>query len=487
MIRVTNSYDPGSPDWWVYRLGWSILDQQARYDKLEMYHIGEHPLPPVDRQYLKAMRQYQRMAQTNYVALVNEGSPGRMKVKGFKFGQGGVDDDAKMIWAANDMDLQSKKLHMAAAVFGDEYALVGEVDEGTGYPTITVLDPRTAAVEGHPVFPTRALAGMHLYIDTYSNSVVGQLYLEDQIYDLEGPNVATMNGWPKAEMTTRLLRIGYPGGLEVVGSRPNPINQVPLVQFRWKPDFGNYSFGEAENILHIQDRINYMILDRLKIARDQAYAQRTVTGLQMPKKGGDPSIGPIPPPFKLDSASLWVAESPDVKFDQFPATDFKQILEAVRDDIADMAAISQTPAHYLMNRMVNVSGDTLTQAESGFASKTKLRMEAMGWGWERVMRLCFLVMGDTQKASNVDASVVWANPMSKKPAEDADAANKWVSVGVPIDLIMDKFGDFEPDEITHAVEEQKKKLAEEKAAADAQLQIQQKVADAKTAAPKTQA
>lgn len=447
-----SSYPAGTPDWWRHRLVQKLTDRQARYDQLEDYHLGNHPLPPGDANLLKDLRRFQQMARTNYVSLINTAPVGRMKVRGFQFGEDdAVDEDAKMIWAANDMDLQSKKLHSAAAVFGDVYVLVGPKDEETGFPTMTVEDPRITIVEPDPRFPTRSLAGLRMWEDPENGVVMTVLYLPDFIYLYSTPIMNEVIF--KTELTHRLMGAGIYQGMDLVGVAPNELNDVPIVHFSWQPDFTDLSFGEAEGVLHIQDRINYMILDRLKIARDQAYNQRYIAGIkpEQQKKSNNPVKGPVAPPLEKGSANLWLIDNENAVIGQFDAVDFSQILEAVRDDIADIAALSQTPAHYLMNRMVNVSGDTLTQAESGFVAKTKLRMEAMGWGWERCMKVAFKYMGDS-RATEVDANIIWANPMIYKPVDAADAVSKWVAAGLPLDLAMEEYGNWTPDQIKYAAE-----------------------------------
>lgn len=470
---IPNSHPPGTPDWWRFYLVHKLIERQARYDLLEDYHIGNHQLPPGDARYIKWLRKFQDMAKTNYITLVNNSPVGRMRVRGFQFGKDdAVDDEAKMIWAANDMDLQSKKMHSACAVFGDCYLLVGPVDEDSEseYPTMTVEDPRIAIVEPDPRFPSRGLAGLRMWEDVTINKIVTVLYLPDSIHTWHSP--VYNNEVDKTAMSHRLMGAGIYIGMDFIGSEPNELGEVPLIHFSWNPDFTDQSFGEAENVIHIQDRINYMILDRIKIARDQAYQQRWAKAvIPAPQRGSDPKKGPQKPPFDPGSDTLWITDNPDAEFGNFDAVDFKQILEAVRDDIADMAAISQTPAHYLMNRMVNVSGDTLTQAESGFTSKIRLRMDSMGWGWERAMKVAFKYMGNS-KATEVDANVLWANPAVRKDVDAADAASKWVSAGLPIELAMDEFGHWTYDQITYAAEKAEEKLQQEQEMAMQQMQVQ---------------
>lgn len=457
-MPVLNGYPAGSPRWWLNYLVQELMDQQLRLDRLEDYHLGNHPLQHVDPKHLTAVRHFMKMAQTNYAMLVNSAPVGRMKVKNFEFGKEGEPDvDAKKIWAANDMHLQSKRLHSGASIFGKGYILVGPPVIETGLPTMVVRDPRNAIVCPHPVFPTRSLAGLEMWRDNVRQRVVAILYLPESIHFFVGASVWNHQG-SIATLTDKLLADASAGGFEEVASIPNEIGEVPLVEFQWQPDFAGMSLGESEPVLHIQDRINQMILDRLVTASNQAFQKIYATGVRGAKQAGDGANkkGPARPPLEAGASNIWIIDNENAKIGAIEAVDFKQMLEAVRDDVADIAAITNTPAHYLMNRMVNVSGDTLTQAESGFVSKTKLRMEAMGWGWERAMRIAFKYQGDFTKANEPEAQVKWANPMVRKDVEAADAASKWIAGGVEIGVVMDVLGDFTDEQIKFARENKEK-------------------------------
>jgi hypothetical protein len=470
-VPILNGYPPNSPRWWLGFLVHKLTDQQFRYDKLEDYHLGDHPLQVVDPKHLTAVKAFMKMAQTNYAMLVNAAPVGRMRVKDFEFGAAGEpDEDAKKIWAANDMDLQSKMLHSAASIFGEGYILVGPPDEQTGLPTMAVRDPRNAVVEPHPVFPTRSLAGLEMWQDVVTQQIMAVLYLPESIHVYAAgfvPNTTTT----KESLTNRLLAPAASGGFEELLVVQNEIGEVPLIRLAWQPDYHGLSLGEAEPILHIQDRINQMILDRLVTASGQAFQKIWAKGIKDTKTPGTSpnKKGPTRPPYELGAHNLWITDSADAEFGAIPAVDFKQMLEAVRDDIADIAAITQTPAHYLMNRMVNVSGDTLTQAESGFVSKTKLRMDAMGWGWERVMRVAFKYTGNS-KAEEPEVAVHWHNAMIRKDVDAADAASKWVAAGLELGLAMETYGDYTSEQIKFARE--KKEEADQAAMEMQQQQLE---------------
>ena len=443
---------PGSPDWYLDRLGRKILAQQPRYDLLESYMIGDHPLPSGDQRYVRALRELQKRARTNYFGLVTMAPVERMQVLGFRFGATeGSDKDAAHIWQANEMDYQSNLLHLSAAVFGDSYVVVSPPETPDGAPEVTVEDPRYYAVELDPQKKHKVVAACKIWADDISQQIVAVVYLPSGIYYYVGPNVRDVDIYSIPTLTDRLF--SHSNGLERTWSTPNPIGEVPVVRFAWRMTFTSTSMGEAEDVIDIQNRINTEILNRLIISRSQAYKQRMIAGVKLPATKGRNKK----PPFDPAADALWIVSDENAKMFEFKEADITQLLKAIRDDVGDMAAITKTPPHYLLGEVVNVSGDALKAAETGLVSKTRQRMRSVGWGWERVLRLCFKYMGDP-RAEEAVASVIWEDPETKSRAELADAMTKEVSAGVPLALAMQR-AKFTPEEIEFALKEKRKEEA----------------------------
>lgn len=476
MASNDTSIEPGTPLWWLGRLVHQLMHKQNRFDILERYAAGDHDLPNGDKRYVKALDDLQRKAKTNYYGLITRAPVERMRVVGFRFGDDSAfDQDAKMIWAQNDFDYQSQYVFEYGATYGEAYILVSPPDEGEKWPTLTYESPRACIVERDPVRPTRLLAGLKFWGDVITQKVVAVLYLPDAIYTYEGPALNEINGIPQ-EQKERMLN---PGNFTLLKKEANPLGEVPFAHIEWQPGCK----AEAEDIKDVQDRVNLTMLDRLVISRSQAYRQRWVSGLKTPK---GKAKGPRKAPFDPGADVLWVTESDTAKFGDFEQSDLTMTLDSIRDDIIDMAALSKTPAQYLMGRLANISGDTLTQAESGFVSKTKRRMVAAGWGLERAMKLAFKYMGD-KRATEVDAEVVWEDPEVRTRAENADAAVKEATVLATappyvLALVMRRLN-FGADDIATAMEE-REKLQVEMDAKEEKMAKQQAAARGQTATSK---
>lgn len=450
---------PGSPRWYLTRLTQRLLSRQTRYDRLERYMLGNHDYPNGDKRYVVALRELQRKCRTNYCVLIAQAVTNRMKVNGFQFGpESQEDEDAKKIWTANNMDLQSSIIINTASVFGDAYVLVAppleEDEDGDGLPIITAEDPRLCITESDPRHPTRLLAGLKMWQDDASQTIWAVLYLPESILLYQGPTITDYVGTDIASLTQILVgRSAAAGGFKLVDEQPNPVGEVTLIRVNWQPAFGSLGRGEFEGVIDIQDRINTVMLERMVLSKSQAFNQRWMTGA---KKGEE---------FKAGADMVWATVNQEAKFGQFDAVDFTQINAAINDDVGHLAAVTGTPATYLMNRMVNVSGDTLTQDQSALVTKIRLRQEAVGWAYERVMRLAFKIDGDTAKAKETEVVTLWRDAEVKDLAGLGDLFSKLTAGGVALDIAMKVTGLFTNDQIASAKEqfEEQQKMAQEMA------------------------
>jgi hypothetical protein len=459
--------EPGTLDWYLARQVDQILRRNHRYDRSERYVTGNHPYPTGEKRYVRALYDFQKMARTNYFGLVTLSPVERMRVLGIKFGQNNeADSEAADMLLANDWDYQEAMIHLYAATFGDAYVLVSPPDnDSNGQPVFTMEDPRLCGVESVPGRPTITQAGVRMWEDELSGRMQAIVMVRAndpsgraQVGYYVGPTVEDCANYDLPTLSKKLTTFGAAESFKLVDVQSLPIPVVPLQRYAWNPSLNNVSLSEGEvfNLHDIQDRINQQILDKLVISRAQAYKQRYISGGKIPT-GPD---GRKRAPFDPGSDILWVVEDKDVKFGEFSEADIRQVLDSVQQDVGDMAAISKTPPHYLLGKIVNASGDALKASEAGLVSKTKLRMRAMGFGHEKVLRIGFMYLGNPKATQN--AQVMWADPEEQQTSALADAGLKYTQMGIPLALAMEKM-QFTPEQINFAVAEKKKEDARQAA------------------------
>lgn len=422
-----------SPGWWLRRLQRQLDDRTPRFTLLDRYYTGNHPLPEGDERARELFRQFQRKARSNFIGLVVESVRERMRVVGFRSGSGGtdqVDRDAWRIWQANCLDAWSAIVHQTQLSLSEAYVIVGPGQTDPATPVITPEDPRQVTVELDPVDRRIVRAALKTWRDTVDDSTHAMVYLPDSFYTFSRPKT---------------------GGWRLDDQQHNTLGVVPVVAFinrpRLMPDIegtakGAPGMGEAEDVLDIQDRINSVVLDRLVVSKMQAYRQRWAKGIQTTDDEGQPLDLPFVPGVDL----LWAVEDEAAEFGDFPAADIMPILNAAKEDIRQLAAISRTPPHYLVGELNNVNSETLKATETGLISKVNERSVHAGEAWERVMWLAGQYAGIPSLSSTTDTEVIWADPESRTVAELADAAVKKAAAGVPWRQRMVDLG-YSPQEI----------------------------------------
>ena len=402
-----------------------LARKQAQFNLLERYYDGDAPLPEGAEGQSRSYRRFQRKARLNLAQLSVAAVRERMVIGGFRTG---ADDDdngdreARRLWKANHLDYLSADLHSTFLRFGAAYVLVGYPD-GSEYPVVTVEDPRQMLALTSPTDPHKILEavkvfseyGLHYAYFYYADRI--EVFVKDN-----KTNIYDVDDWQ--------LRDDM--------SATNPLGECPIVKFTNADEKGEY-----EPYIDIIDRINHMILQRLVIATTQAFRQRVLKG-DFPTHDADGNEVDYNGIFESSAGSLWmIPEGADVT--ELGQADINGILQAVRADIQDFAAVTRTPMHYLTPEGANGSAEGAALAREGLVFKTEDRIARATPGWSKVMSLMFKWMGDEERASLLDLEPLWKPAERYSLAERADANSKFQDI--PFGSRMALVGQFSPAEI----------------------------------------
>jgi hypothetical protein len=149
--------------------------------------------------------------------------------------------------------------------------------------------------------------------------------------------------------------------------------------------------------------------------------------------------------LQASQAQIWFLPEADAKIAEFSAADLNNYVDARKHLIDGLTAKTRTPPHYVAGQIVNASGDALKAAETGLVAKARKAMPGLEAGHEPMIRLCFKAMGD-DRANAKDVEVIWRDPEVRSQAELADALVKLQALGVPNEILWERFG-FSPTEI----------------------------------------
>ncbi len=401
----------------------SLARKQGHYALLERYYDGDAPLPESADGQSRAYRRFQRKSRLNLAQLSVAAVRERMVIGGFRTGADGDDNgdrEARRLWKASNLDYGAADLHSYMLRFGTAYALVG-YPEGSEYPLVTVEDPRQVYGHTSPTEPFKVLEAIKVFNEN------GQHYL--YWYGSDTVEVFTKSGDQN---------IFDPDGYQLVDEMVNPLGEVPVVKFTNADEKGEY-----EPYIDIIDRVNHMILQRLVIATTQAFRQRVLKG-DFPTHDSDGNEIDYNGIFESSAGALWVIpEGADV--DELGQAEISGILNAVRADIQDFAAVTRTPMHYFTSEGVNGSAEGAQLAREGLVFKTEDRIARVTPGWSRVMSLLFKWVGDETRASLLDLEPLWKPAERYSMSERADANSKFQDI--PFRSRMSLIGQFSPAEI----------------------------------------
>jgi hypothetical protein len=403
--------------------GRKLDEQAARARAYQKYYDGEaRILALLDTEERRTFQTFLQEAGANWCELVVNAVAERLQVVGFRFA--GADDDAWEIWQASQMDADAELAQTDALITGSGFLLVQPDDDNPTGVSITVESPTEACVLYEPGNRRRRRAGFKRYADEVGGRTTDILILPDEIIT-----------WPA-------------DGTGSVSER-NPAGEVGLIELVPQPRTGRIPRSELAPAIPIQDRICTTLFNRLVATDYGAFRQIWATGIKIAREvikttdGGE--TVKVARPFDVGANRLLTNENQDGRFGSFPESTLGGYLASVEQDVTMMAAITQTPAHYLTGTLVNLSADAIKAAEAGLVSKTRRRSLHIGEGHEEAMR-CALRMTGNPAATDVEAEVVWADMETRSEGQLVDALVKMATLGVPREVLWEKWG-TSPQEI----------------------------------------
>lgn len=465
---MIDSDTPRSPGWWLKVLGrelqnrrhgrgangrlWSrsaSKPQEVRpgLDLLHGYLIGEPPLPTAARGWEENFREVVRMGRLNAAALVCESKSNRMKLRDFR--TAAPDDTlgdtrARDIMRANNLRVVARDVHDGFLSLADSYVMTTPGASPNVIPLVTFEDAREV-ITAHDPATGLALAGLKMFRDDWDSADFGYLFVRES----GGVNqyVASKTSGPSAIGGTIFRLDSNSWDWAEVYARPVPEGRMPITRFR------NYrGVGEYELHLSTLDRINEQIVDRLVIAKVQAYRQRAIKGLPDTQKARGPEGNLIDVPADytgvFDSApgALWRVPK-DVDFWESQPIDLGPIRMAIKDDLEHLAAVTSTPLHTITPDAASGSAEGASLMRESSVDAAQTRIDHADRSWAEVMSNCFAFMGDTDRADVVQIEPIWGPVERYSLSEKASAASQ-AGTSLPTEAIQRDIWQYPPAEVT---------------------------------------
>lgn len=433
--------------------GWLKLLEKRLNDRwfgqmgvFDAYYEGDHKLTFATAKFREAFGSLFATVADNWCPIVVDSSVERLVVQGFRFGENqDADGDAWDIWQSNGLDAEADMLHTEAVKLGEAYWLVDPSPNDV--PKITSEHPSQVIVACAPGDRRRRLAALKRWVDD-DGFAYATLYLPEQIIKYQSQQPIRSSGGVRGGRINWMSRRDDPGG-------DNPLGEVPVIPMRNSPSMLGGGRSDLGPVIDLQNAINKMLSDMLIGSEYQAFPQRILLGVEVPK---DPDTG-LPmraADLQASQSRVWYLPGADAKVAEFKAADLDNYVEASKHLVNHLTAQTRTPPHYVLGEIVNASGDALKAAETGLVKKVTRKMSPFGEGHEEAMRLAFKSMDPSDsRAKATDAETIWRDPESRSQAELADSLSKLAGIGVPQEVLWEKYG-FSPQEIDRmkAIQEQ---------------------------------
>lgn len=223
----------------------------------------------------------------------------------------------------------------------------------------------------------------------------------------------------------------------------NPYGIVPVFHFPNNPQFqGECGISELEDVIPLQDGLNYSVWQQMIGAEYVSLPQRWATGVEPMI---DPFTGQTVDAFTPGVDRLWQVANEASAFGQFPDANLSQFIELQDSWDQKISRVSRVPVHWLGMQGDFPSGEALKTAESPFVAKLRDRQLAFGDAWERAMRLALTITGVAETSAAV--TPVWASPEPRSELEGLQNAQLQQNVGIPQEQIWRELG-YTEDQIS---------------------------------------
>lgn len=365
----------------------------------------------------------------------------RLNVTGFT----GADADlAEEIWYANDLDVQGDLAHSEALLFGRSYSWTWPGQDGRA--RISIESARQTAVLADPGTReiTSAVKRWHVSAGLGIGSTQAVLLLPDVI-----EHWASTLG---AEI----------GGFTIQDVQPNPLGEVPVVQFTnqgrllnsWgyrgidevsypsRLLLGSGVYSEIADVIPLSSALSKALFDLMCCLEATGRPRRFACGIELVERprldrhgnpvldpDGNPIIDTVNP-LAEEQSRTWVSENENAKFGSLDAADLKGFTDAVNVIVQQILAVTALSPSYLgVLTSQPPSADALRASESSLIARVEQKQKTFGKAWERTLQLAIAVETGRDPRT-VDAKPVWRPADQSSDAQAADAVTKLYQAGL---------------------------------------------------------
>lgn len=449
------------------RLLLSIIENdRSTFELIDRYVDGDHDKPYMPATADQEYRQLAERSVSNWMPLLLETPCQALYVDAFRRGHnappGAEDFDSAAAaelpewihWQESRLDARQLAIHRGALKYGHSFTLTERDAKRNKVLTKGLSALNTAAVYIDPANDIDPFAA--LTIVRYPSparegqpEVLGGAYLWDSTFRY----AVTFKSTQDME------------SVAIIGFEEHGSSECPVTRFAAQVDLEGRTRGVIKPNIPVQNRINQSVFDLLVAQTGGAFKIRTISGMAPPMKRwtqaqiddakavrspstgfsilppdgtepGDPIIDPetgkpIPEPTNLNARKFFFAEDKDVEFGSLDETPLDGYIRSLDMSIRHLAAMTQTPPHYLLGEIANLSAEALQAAETALLRSIEEYKKSFGESWERVFRLAAELADETISAMDYAGEVLWRDVEMRSLSAYADGLAK-LSEGIKV-------------------------------------------------------
>ncbi len=379
---------------------------EAALTRRWQYFTGAHPAIWATQKLQRSFASIVGSMTENYCGLAVQARVTRLAVTGWTGPDAAA---AEGLWAVSRLPQRQDRLFRWAVAYGRAYLLLAETgDKQELYPApptrvghlVDDADPNKLRVAGR-VQQTQA--------DRSSSSTrtTVTLYYADQTVTYEGDGTR----WEQFTLTSEAAGLGSVP-VQVV----TPYGDGPVL---------------LDQIIPSQDRINKLASNKLIAAEFGAFRQRVFFTRQQINDG---DLRNLP-----DTAIVLDPDDGQAKVQEMSATDLSNYDSSKDSEINGLFTIASLPRHMRVNPGTPPSGEAIKADEAPLVEALLDHQREMGEGIVEALAL-----------AGVDAEPQWRNPAPRNELSEADTVSRYVMMGVPWQVAVQKFAGWSLAEVQEA-------------------------------------
>jgi hypothetical protein len=362
---------------------WRLLVEkvQSRSDDYELFHdfwLGENDLPIQTTEFKSRFGTLFENYRDNLTRPIIKTAESRIRVVGFGDGKG-LGAKAQELWDANNMNVQSQRVHVEALVKGDGYVIV--LPKSDGSPGIWPQISDSCAILYDEIMPDEKVAALKWWVyepEEGKKYIRGNLYFEDRI-----ERYISKSQTETIDKDFRTFEEFSDESEDESFKSNHDVGEVPMFELNANYDLtdgkGRSDLADATGAI---DAINKTILDMLTASEFTAEPQRFATGVEIPI---DPQTGEPLETYKAGKQKLWTAPNEQAKFGQFAAGELESYTSAVELLVDQLTFVTSTPSYAMMKTEEYPSGEALRSAEAPLRGRVSDHQDSFGPSWLGIM------------------------------------------------------------------------------------------------------